>query len=194
MKDVVPINIEIAATRPGLRNLFDLLDADVRAFFDEFRALVESNFSMQVVLAYVFLRLEQGQHMALYCGARKLHKTDGALTWRALDAQHMIREGFHKYFEIIYGAALPQEVRDIITPAERIRDRLMHGKELDSAELREAISRTLQYTDHINRFLDGRNVGFRPFCGDLRGFVGRLDSMDMATSRWILKGMGFPIA
>ena len=190
----MPIDIDIAASRPGLRNLFDRLDDDVKVFFDEFRALVESNFSLEVVLAYVFLRLEQGQHMALYCGARKLHKTDGELTWRALDAQHMIREGFHKYFETIYGAPLPQDVRDIITPAENIRDRLMHGKGLDPAELREAISRTLQYTDHINRFLDGRDVGFRPFCGDLRGFAGRLESMDTATSRWILKGMGFQIA
>jgi hypothetical protein len=27
------------------------------------------------------------------------------LTWRAIDSQHMIREGFHKYFETVYGAA-----------------------------------------------------------------------------------------
>lgn len=190
----MPIDVEIAASRPGLRNLFDRLDNDVKAFFDEFRALVESGFSLEVVLAYVFLRREQGQHIALYCGARRLHKTDGDLTWRALDSQHMIRDGFHKYFEAIYGAALSQDVRDIITPAEKIRDRLMHGKGLDPAALREAISRTLQYTDHINRFLDHRNVGFRLFCGDLRGFVGRLDSIDKATSRWVLKGMGFQIA
>lgn len=190
----MPIDIEIAASRPGLRNLFDQMDPDIRAFFDEFRALVESDFSLQVVLAYVFLRLEQGQHIALYCGARRLHKTDGELTWRALDSQHMLRDAFHKYFEAIYGAALPQDVRDIITPAEKIRDRLMHGKDFDGGELRVAISRTLQYADHVNRFLDGRNVGFRPFCGDLRGFVGRLESMDKATSRWILKGMGFQLA
>ena len=190
----MPIDIEIAASRPGLRNLFDKMDPDIGAFFDEFRALVESDFSLQVVLAYVFLRLEQGQHVALYCGARRLHKTDGELTWRALDSQHMLRDTFHKYFEAIYGAALPQGVRDIINPAEKIRDRLMHGKDFDSGELREAISRTLQYADHLNRFLDGRNVGFRPFCGDLRGFVGRLESMDKATSRWILKGMGFQLA
>lgn len=188
------ITLETAASRPGLRNIFDHLNDDVKAFFNEFRHLVESDFSLDVLLAYVFLRLEQGQHMALYCGARKLHKTDGELTWNAIDTQHMIREGFHKYFETIYGAPLPQEVRDIISPAERIRDRLMHGKGLDPAELREAISRTLQYAAQINGFLDTRNVGFRPFCGDLRGFVGRLESIDKATSRWVLKGMGFQIA
>ena len=186
--------IEIAASRPGLRRLFDRLSDDVQAFFDEFRALIDSEFSLEVVLAYVFLRLEQGQHMALYCGARKLHKTDGELTWRAIDSQHMVREAFHKYFEAIYGAPLATEVREIIGPAEKIRDRVMHGKGIDAAELREAISRTLQYADQINLFLDSRNVGFRPFCGDLRGFVGRLESIDKSTSRWVLKGMGFQIA
>jgi hypothetical protein len=156
--------------------------------------LIDSSFSLEVVLAYTFLRLEQGQHMALYCGARRQHKTDGELTWRAIDSQHMIRDGFHRFFETIFGAPLTQDVRDIISPAEKIRDRLMHGKGLNDAELREAISRTLHYADHINRFLDARGVGFRPFCGDLRGFVGRLEAMDTATSRWILKGMGFQIA
>lgn len=190
----MPINLELVATRPGLRNLFDRLDNDLQAYFDEFRALVDSDFSLEVVLAYVFMRLEQGQHMALYCGARKLHKTDAELTWRALDSQHMIREGFHKYFEAIFGGALPQDVREIITPAEKIRDRLMHGKGLDLAQIREAICRTLQYAHQINLFLDQINAGFRPFCGDLRGFTGRLEAMDKSTSRWVLKGMGFQIA
>jgi hypothetical protein len=31
--------IEIAKTRPGLRNLFDKFDDDVKTYFDEFRAL-----------------------------------------------------------------------------------------------------------------------------------------------------------
>ena len=186
--------IEIARSRPGLLNLFDKFDTDVKAFFSEFRPLVQSDFSLQVVLSYVFFRLEQGLHVTLFCGARKLHKIDGELAWKALDSQHMTRETFQKYFETIFGAPLAPAVREIIRPAEKTRDRLMHGKGVADPELREAISRTLHYADQINRFLDGRNVGFRPFCGDLRGFVGRLEAMDVATSRWILKGMGFQIA
>jgi hypothetical protein len=52
----------------------------------------------------------------------------------------------------------------------------------------------LYYTDQINRFLEGRDVGFKPFVGDLRGFVGRLESLDTTTSKWILKGMGFHLS
>jgi hypothetical protein len=190
----MPYQVQVAASRPGLRNLFDGLTPDIQAYFNEFRELIASNFSLEIVLAYVFFRLEQGQHMALFCGARKLHRLDGELTWKAIDSQHMIRDAFHKYFETIYGAALPKDVRDIVQPAEAIRDRLMHGKGTEPAQLREAISRVLQYAEQINVFLDQRRVGFHPFCGDLRGFVGRLESMDKATSRWVLKGMGFQIA
>jgi hypothetical protein len=50
----------------------------------------------------------------------------------------------------------------------------MHGRGLEEAALREAISRVLYYASQINTFLDGRNVGFRPFVGDLRGFVAGL--------------------
>jgi hypothetical protein len=70
----------------------------------------------------------------------------------------------------------------------------MHGRGLDEGEVREAISRVLHYADQINTFLDGRTAGFRPFVGDLRGFVDRLEALDKRTSRWILNGMGFQLA
>lgn len=186
--------LEIARSRPGLRNLFDGFDESIRGYFDEFPALVQSNFSLDLILAYCFFRLEQGQRTSLYCGARRLHKTDSELTWRAIDGQHMTRDAFQKYFSTIFGAALPREIQDIIEPAEDIRDRLMHGRGLDEAALREAISRVLYYASRVNAFLDTRDVGFRPFVGDLRGFVGRLEALDRSTSRWILKGMGFNLA
>ena len=85
------MTIDIARGRPGLRNLFDGFDEDIKAYFWEFRALVESDFSLQVILAYSFFRLEQGQRTALFCGARKLLKTDSDLTWKAIDGHHMSR-------------------------------------------------------------------------------------------------------
>ncbi len=188
------MTIEIARSRRGLRNLFDTFNEDVKAFFSEFGPLVESDFTLQVILSYTFFRIEQGQHVTLFCGARKLHKTDADLTWQAIDSQHMTRDSFQRYFANIFGVALPGDVREIITPAETTRDRLMHGKTVSEPLLRDAISRTLHYADQLNRFLETCNVGFRPFCGDLRGFVGRLESLDKSTSRWILKGMGFGLA
>jgi hypothetical protein len=188
------MTIDIARSRPGLRNLFDGFDEDIKAYFWEFRALVESDFSLQVILAYSFFRLEQGQRTALFCGARKLHKTDSDLTWKAIDGHHMSRENFQRFFETIFGVAIPTDIQDVIKPAENIRDKLMHGRGLDEGEIREAICRVLHYADRINELLDSSSAGFRPFVGDLRGFVGRLEALDKSTSRWILKGMGFLLA
>jgi hypothetical protein len=106
----------------------------------------------------------------------------------------MTREAFQTYFQNIFAVALPRDIQEIIEPAEKIRDKLMHGRGLEEPDLREAISRVLYYTDQINRFLEGRDVGFKPFVGDLRGFVGRLESLDTTTSKWILKGMGFHLS
>jgi len=186
--------IEIARSRPGLRNLFDTFDNDIKTYFDEFRALVDSTFSLHVLLAYCFFRLEQGQRITLFCGARKLHKTDSELTWKAIDGHYMSRENFQRFFEVIFSAGIPAPIQEIIKPAEDIRDRLMHGRGLDEGEVREAISRVLHYASAINGFLDSRNAGFRTFVGDLRGFVGRLEALDKSTSRWILKGMGFQLS
>jgi hypothetical protein len=186
--------IEIARSRPGLKNLFDGFDDDIKGHFWEFSKLVESEFSLQVILAYSFFRLEQGQRTTLFCGARKLHKTDSDLTWKAIDGHYMSREHFQKFFETIFGVGIPSAVQDVIKPAETARDKIMHGQGIDDARIREAISRVLHYANQLNTFLDGRGVGFRAFVGDLRGFTGRLEALDKSTSRWILKGMGFQMA
>jgi hypothetical protein len=105
----------------------------------------------------------------------------------------MKRDTFQKFFHTIFGEVLPRNIQELIEPAEDIRDRLMHGRGLEEPELREAISRVLYYAHELNEFLQG-HAGFRSFVGDLRGFVGRLEAQDAATSRWILKGMGFNLA
>jgi hypothetical protein len=187
------VPLDIAQNRKQLQKIFAGYDDHVRGYFAEFGDLVDSRFSLEVLLAYCFFRLEQGQRMALYCGARRLHKTDSDLTWQGIEAQHLTREAFRRFFANIYGVDFPNAVQDVIEPAEAIRDRLMHGRGLDEAETREAICRVLFYASEFNAFLQGRGVGFRPF-GDLRGFVGRLEALDKPTSRWILKGMGFSLA
>jgi hypothetical protein len=106
--------IDIARSRPGLRNLFDSFDDDIKGYFVEFRKLVESDFSLQVILAYAFFRLEQGQRTTLFCGARKLHKTDSDITWKAIDGHYMSRENFQKFFDTIFGVAIPATILGVI--------------------------------------------------------------------------------
>lgn len=186
--------VEIVHSRRGLRNRFDQFDDDIREYFSEFRTLLDSKCSLNVLLAYMFFRLEQGERMTLYCGARKVHKTNAELTWKAIDNEHLTRKAFQERFKNIFSVPVPAELQEIIRPAEDIRDNLMHGVSLDEAKLRDAINRVLCFADEINKFMDAREVGFRPFVGDLRGFVGRLQPHDKSSSRLILKGLGFDVS
>lgn len=187
--------LSVAKTRKGMKKLYAALPTEVRSFFADLPALIDSAFSLDIVLAYVFFRIEQGQRLILYCGARKLHKTESSLTWKAIDAHDLTRQGFKELFQTIYGFAVSKAAADCLADAEGIRDRLMHGKGLTDKEKREAVSKALHYAEEMNDLIAVRKcLRFRPFCGDLRGFVGRLEALEKPTTRWILKGMGFTIS
>ncbi len=189
------MRIAIVKSRPGLKNLYSSLSADVQAFFGDFPALVDSAFSLDILLAYVFFRMEYGQRLTLYCGARKLHKTESSLTWCALDVQHITREDFRDLFSKIYGFPIDDTTSACIKDAEGIRDRLMHGRDLEESDKREAVSKALQYAERMNDLIERKKAhGLKPFSGDLRGFAGRGESLDKSTTRWILKGMGFTLS
>jgi hypothetical protein len=70
----------------------------------------------------------------------------------------------------------------------------MHGRQPDEGRQRAAICKALHYASEMNELIAVTNkLNFRPFSGDLRGIVGRLEALDPSTTRWILKGMGFGI-
>lgn len=183
---------EIAGSRPGLKNLLGSLSPEVQEYFKDLPSLVDGEFSLDIVLAYVFFRIEQGQRQALFCGARKLHRTEASLTRTALDRQHMTREAFDKFFDTIFGFSVDSTTKEHIRAAEEVRDRVMHGRRVDEPAKRKAISLALHYAQGMNHLIAvTKDLGFRPFTGDLRGFTGALGHMDKSTTRWILKGMGF---
>jgi hypothetical protein len=184
--------IQVPAQRRGLKTVHALMPAEVQTFFADLPALIDSDFSLNISLAYVFFRIEQGQRQALYCGARKLHRTESALTWRAIDLHDLTRAGFKELFKTIYGFDVNSAANECLTIAQDIRDNLMHGRNPSDADQRTAICNAMHYAKEMNELIAvTKNKGFRPFSGDLRGIVGRLESLDASTTRWILKGMGF---
>jgi hypothetical protein len=184
----------IARNRVGIKTQHASLPEEIRAFFPEVPELIDSSFSLDILLAYLFFRIEQGQRLTLYCGARKLHRTESTLTWKAIDSHDLTRAGFRDLFRTIYGFDMDKAAADSLADAEKIRDKLMHGKVLTEKDKREAISKVMHYAKEVNDLIAvKKSLGFKPFCGDLRGFVGRLEPLDRSTTRWILKGMGFAI-
>lgn len=184
----------IAKTRAGLKNLFNSLPSEIKGYFADLVPLVDQSFAIDIVLAYVFFKLEQGQRVALYCGARKLHKTETVLTWKAIDSQYITRDKYKEYFQTIYNFKPPDEATRALKEAEEIRDKVMHGSNIADRRKLEGISKALHYARIMNESIyRHRKCGFKPFNNYLRGVFGRLGSLDKSTTRWILKGMKFNI-
>jgi hypothetical protein len=181
--------LEKIKSKPGLLNFYRKLPVEVREYFQHLPRLVDE-FPLDVSVAYVLAQIESGQRVALYCGIRKLHKADKQITWKAVGSHHLSRAEFRAKFELIYGKAIPEATVRLATVAEAARDLVMHGKDVSDDDKRNGIAHALQYAAEIND-LTVSCGGPAPF-GDLRGFGGRGDSLDKSTSRWILKGMGFP--
>ncbi len=163
----------------------------VQEYFRDLPKLID-NFPLDVALAYVFYRVELAHNMALYCGVVKIHNANSELALNAIDASHMTREHFITLFKTVFNKELSAETLGLIRDAESVRDRVMHGKTTNDNLKREAIAKVIQYAAKFNESVYAI-ARVRPF-GNLRGFHGRGKSLSKATTRWILKGMGFLVS
>ncbi len=177
-------------SKPGLLKRFNNAPKEVRDYFTHLPKLVE-DFPLDVVLSYVFAQVELAQNMTLYCGIVRIHKADGALARSAIDAHHMTRKEFRDKFTVVFGLPIPDAIGNSLGKAETVRDRVMHGKNANDSDKRNAVANVIDYAEKLNAHVHGI-AGFRPF-GDLRGFKGAAKSLDKSTTRWVLKGMGFPV-
>ena len=181
----------IPANRRQVEQHFNNAPAEVREYFSDLPGLLE-HFPLDVALAYVFSRVELAHNMALYCGVVKIHKANKDVAEAAIDATHITREDFVEMIRTVFNRDLPTATRSLLKEAEEVRDRVMHGKRTLDREKRKAIAKVIDYAAKFNETVYA-GAGFRPF-GNLRGFHGRGESLSKATSRWVLKGMGFPLS
>jgi hypothetical protein len=161
---------------------------DVQEYFKLFDRLI--SFPWEVSVTYVFSRVEAAKHQTLYCGIVKLHWTDSDLTRHLLDREHMTRGRFRELFKITFGKPIDTKILQKLSLAEKVRDRIAHGKDSSQPDIRDALIGVFDFADEFNAFVDGI-AGFRPF-GKLQGFKGRKQSLPRETTRWVLKGMGIP--
>ena len=87
---------------------------------------------------------------------------------------------------------MPTPITRKLREAEKVRDKIVHGKSINNPNMRDAIYDVLEYATLLNEHLEEK-AGFKPF-GDLRGFKGRGTPLDANTTRWLLKGMGFTLS
>lgn len=178
----------IPANKAQLKVKLESSPAQVRRYFSELPGLLDS-FSLDVALAYVFARVELAHNMALYCGVVKLHSANSEVARSTIEAFHVTRDGFLEKFKMVFGRELPGDVVGLLRDAEKTRDKVMHGKKTRDSEKRQALTNAIDYAGRFNVVVSSVG-GFEPF-GELRGFHGRGTSLSKATTRWVLRGMGF---
>lgn len=175
-------------TRRGMINAFGAFPEKIHEYFEHFPGLTE-NYPWDVVIAYLHSRVELAHNMIVYCGVVKCHKVDAELARKAINSQHMTRKQFQELYTAIFDAKIPAGISKHLSHAEKARDRILHGKQVSDADQREAVYNLLIYAKKLNKKLQD-TAGFQPF-GSLQGFKGKAKSLDRATSRWVLKGIGF---
>ncbi len=173
----------------ALLKKYDSCSEDVKKYFDLLPQLIK-DYPHSVSLAYVFFQTEKAQNRVLYGGVVKLHRGNASTVENLVSAAHITRESFILLFKNIFDRELPQTIATKIKVAEKTRDKLLHGKKVTDASLREAISDVLDYAESVNTEIDSL-AGFKPF-GDMRGFKGRRETLDPKTTKWLMKGLGFP--
>ena len=163
---------------------------DVKKYFDLLPKLIKHDYPHSVSLAYVFFQTEKAQNRALYGGVVKLHRGNAKIVDDLVYAAHITRGNFLSLFKNVFDQSLTEATASKIKEAEKTRDKLVHGKNVRDAILREAICDVLAYAEDVNVELE-KLAGFKPF-GDMRGFKGRGEALDAKTTKWLMKGLGFP--
>ncbi len=181
----------VPASWKGVLNRYSAAPVEIQEYFEHFPKLAKG-FPWDVCLSYLFSRIEMAQHSTIYCGIVKLHWGESSLTWEAIQKQHMTRPDFQKFFVTVFGKEIDSKIRHKLKDAEEIRDKALHGKSVSDAEYRKAVVCLIEYAEEFNDFVN-HSGGFKPF-GNLRGFKGRGESLEKATTRWMLKGMGFALS
>jgi hypothetical protein len=181
--------LSMPANYRQLLGVFNSKPKNIRDYFVAFPDLVE-DCEWEVPVSYVFLKIERVKHMTLYVGIRRLHRADAEMTWDLLNKDHMSRGRFRELFEIVFGKAIEKPILDKLSAGEKMRDRVVHGKNISAAEMRTGLKDAFDFCETFDGFVY-RTAGFRPF-GELRGFVGRGKPLSKETTRWVLQGMGIP--
>ena len=182
--------VDVPARWRGVRKRLQEAPSEVQRYFEPAAELIE-HYPWEVSLSYLFSRVERAHLMAIYCGVVKLHRANAKLARTAVDLFQNTRGEFHGLFANVFGQEIPRRLQKTLDVAQKVRERVLHGKTVEESDYRMAIAAVIQDAAGFNDVCHQKG-GFQPF-GDLRGYKGAGSSLDVSTSRWVLKGIGLPL-
>ncbi|MCA8834222.1 MAG: hypothetical protein K8953_03965 [Proteobacteria bacterium] len=147
----------------------------------------DNKYGLDVLIPYLFMKVEQAQRMTLYAALVKKYKIDKDLASTALDDLYMTRKKFLELYETLAGNPIKTETIEFAKEAEEFRDNILHGKTVEEEDKAYAACAIFRYSILFNEQVN-KDFGFQPF-GSMRGFKGNAQSHDKTTSKWMLMGM-----
>ena len=153
------------------------------------KLMADEEMPWDVVISYMFTKIETAQRNTLSVGLRKIHKCEISLVWKAIDNEALFRDEFRLFFKKVFGKNISKETENLLQVPIEVRNKIMHGYSATTAEKKKAIACILVYCEQYN--LEMKKIaGFEPF-GSLQGVVGRSMPLNKSTTMWMLMGMGF---
>lgn len=180
------------ATIKAVRLKLSQIDADLIFHFDHLPNIVEKLGELpDVALAYCFSKLEFGHRRILYAGLMRKYRLDSEKSWEAVIGHDIKRNDYPEIYCRIFGNEITDATLAIIKPAEKIRDRMIHGKQPSTKQIWGAVLLCLDYAAAFNLETKA-SQGFAGF-GRMQGITGKKGKPPLPkdVSYLALKGLGF---
>jgi len=108
-----------------IKNKFRRAPGEIQFYFRYLMELVDligkRKCSWDIVIAYLFSRVERAHVMSLYCGVVKLHGVDKDLAWSAINDMDITRKNFPDFYKTVYGRELGKELAQKMERAIKIQ-------------------------------------------------------------------------
>jgi len=163
----------------------------VQRFFHHVHKLLQPEIPLSVSLVYAFALAEAAHRFALYIGVVKRFNVNATIAWEAILRTRIGRDDLPRLFGAVLGVPLPHASITLWNGIASVRNRVAHGKSVDTAQQRTALLETIRYAEEFNAYVNAAGAG-EPFGGKFRGRLGgRRRRLNEETSRLVLKGLGF---
>jgi len=180
-----------SATIPSVRKAIGEFDPDLKHTFEHIEDIVNKIGSLPAIaLAYCFSQIENGHRRLLYAGIVRKYRLDPELTWQFVLEHDVSRKAFPELYKAVFGHNFPSNVGEKLKPAEKIRDKMIHGKTPAIKEMWGAVLCCFDYCQDVNKHLNA-NEGFSGF-GRMQGITGMKGkpTLPKNVSRLALVGLG----
>lgn len=178
-----------AKSYKGIKSAYDALDLDVRAFIGKMERFVDGADHYDVALAYLFVKIEEGHHRLLRGVLIKKLNCDKIIVDRFLSDEHFTRKHYTTLLQRAGGKSIPSDCQAHHDSAAKVRDKIIHGKAVGSAEQRAAVFHAIRYISALNEFSQAE-FGFRPYAS-MTGYLKSKAPIPKDATIWMLRGLGF---